>query len=561
MSGDIKFNVDFEPLLRYGLDRVLALFGRDSLTTEDRERLDKLTRLATERATTVMVVGMNRPLPIKEIYQPTKLKSSSGKNISVESFLKEPTDSIILGGPGRGKTTFIHWMFVSLLERPDWVPILITLRRTTSLEDLRQVVAGLSSRKSKITKSHRVALLVDGYDEIPLKERKLASELVEEFRSLQIGAYYLTSRLYYDIIDIRAPHYHISPFDPQDALRYLAAFGKAYGGNFDARELLEEMQEHGFADFAESPLLLALVCILKSGPMTGLPRNTVGLIRRAVDTLTFRWDESKGIYRETTLPLDGEDRVRCLMRLAYGLAVVDAPEEKVRRVVAQQLELLQAKSVDVSKLLQEIAQWYGLFVPISESRWGFVHRTIQDFLAARYWVESGKFSPSRVTEWNARAAYAACLVPDATTSLVEALNKDPGILAVVECLYNNAAFDPGIVAVAVEDHFKKFGGYSLKSETNMLVAETSQDFFAFAKDELINAILLRALDPAGHRHRSLLLAYTLAEVVARETSLTAGAYNRLRRIYERPNFRIRVKRKAKWQDFRIDNVKPPKEQE
>jgi hypothetical protein len=59
--------------------------------------------------------------------------------------------------------------------------------------------------------------------------------------------------------------------------------------------------------------MLALVCILKAGPMPSLPKNTVGLLRRAIDTLTFRWDESKGISREASVQLDGDERVRLLM--------------------------------------------------------------------------------------------------------------------------------------------------------------------------------------------------------------------------------------------------------
>jgi hypothetical protein len=58
----------------------------------------------------------------------------------------------------------------------------------------------------------------------------------------------------------------------------------------------------------------------------------------------------------------------------------------------------------------------GVLVPAEYQRWQFVHRTIHDYLAARYWVESGEFSISPVRDWNTRASYAACLLPDASCS-------------------------------------------------------------------------------------------------------------------------------------------------
>ena len=115
------------------------------------------------------------------------------------------------------------------------------------------------------------------------------SEILAEFYALKLGRYILTCRLFYDLIDLRAERYYIEDFTREDTLGYLKAFSNLYEVEFDPERLLEELYARGFRDFTSSPLLLALVCILKSGLMPSLPKNTIGLLRRALDTLTLRW--------------------------------------------------------------------------------------------------------------------------------------------------------------------------------------------------------------------------------------------------------------------------------
>ena len=73
----------------------------------------------------------------------------------------------------------------------------------------------------------------------------------------------------------------------------------------------------------------------------------------------------------------------------------------------------------------ETARFYGILVPC-EGGWEFVHRTLHDFLAAQYWVETGEFARVTSYEWNARTAYAACRMHDSTRILEAALASKDG---------------------------------------------------------------------------------------------------------------------------------------
>lgn len=527
-------SIDLGSTLPYLEDRFLSLIGRDAESRGARDLIEKHLRLAVRDAAFVQVVGMDRPVSIFDIYQPTRLRRR-GKHGEVEinfsTILEEREDAVIFGGPGSGKTILTHYIFGQLSRSKDYLPLLFTLRWPGASRDLAVVVEHLQAQRITRAKDAHVVLLVDGYDEIATDERRRVAQTLREFAALGLGNFYLTSRSFYDVIDIVAPRAEIAPFSRGDAESFIEAFANAYGLKTDAVTLLEELDTHGFSGFAAHPLMLALVCILKSGPMPSLPRTAIGLIRRAIDTLTFRWDEAKGVYRESRLALDGEDRIRCMMRVAFGMRGLIEPEQVVLDLAADYLRLLQ-KNLNPRVILMEIAQWYGMLVPTSEEQWTFVHRTIHDFLAARHWVEIGKFTPqSAAREWNARAAYAACLVPDASKHIALALTMSADIGPFVECLHNGAVFDTGEVAMAVVEHFARHEKtFTITQNVELIAFDTNQDFFRHTSDTFLLSLAVAGASGTTAAHQ-VVLAYTLADILRRGLEIPAPLLSQIRVRY------------------------------
>jgi hypothetical protein len=250
--------------------------------------------------------------------------------------------------------------------------------------------------------------------------------------------------------------------------------------------------------------------------MPTLPKSTIGLIRRAVDTLTFRWDEAKKISRESRYDLDGEDRMRCLLRIAFSMKKLIEPEHVILAAAREQLRLFQRPDVSVDRLLEELAQWYGLLVPVEDGQWSFVHRTIHDYLAARFWVETEGFDPKDVQEWNSRAAYAACLTGDATRSMINALERSSETSAFSECLANNAAFDVAMVAEAVVDHFHRAQPASTVDRGETFISiRTNKAFFILASNDFLYA-LLDSSAPGNTIAHDVVLWCTIVELVSRK---------------------------------------------
>jgi hypothetical protein len=485
-------SIDVGSAYPYLEDRVLSLFGKDSATTDWQMKMRRLVRTSAAESSHIQCIGMAKPIPIGELYQPTSLlrpgPDGKAERATVDDFIKTGTDVAIFAGPGWGKTTFLHWVYQNMVGSSDCVPLLFTLRRPGMCDQLEEFVGQLE-RGRHVRKKTPITLLVDGYDEINRTRQQHVSTSLEIFRSLGVGRFYLTCRDHYDILDLKLEHCRLSRFDESDAVRFIGAFSKAYGASVAPEKLLEELLDHNLSDFAFHPLMLALVCILKTGPNPAIPRRAIGLVRRAIDTLTFRWDEAKYIKRDSEVPLDGEERVRCLMRVAYDMDAPQASYMDIERSLSKHLELLQVKGIDKRVLLREITQWYGLIVPTQEDTWQFVHRTIHDFLAARYWVESGDFGRRLPDTWDIRAAYAVCLLPDGTDNIKRMLSAGTAAFpAFCECLYNTAPFHMQPVAEAVVDRTKRTG-YTFQHKDTATHVTTTEDFYSMATDDFLRTLV------------------------------------------------------------------------
>jgi len=524
-------SLDLGSALVYLEDKVRAAVGYDHASVEFRAIVDRHLTRAIHDAAGVQIIGMDRPVSIFDIYQSTVLRYPyRQESTTVARLVSSRKNAVVFGGPGRGKTVLLHHTFATLAKNVDAVPLLFTLRWPGATADLKRFVGYLAKGKSP-RKDTPIVLLVDGLDEVSPEDRAIVAGTVREFAALERGSFLLTCRSFYHVDDVKAQHLEIAPFTRGDSRGFITAFSRCYGVPIDADSLLAELDRHHFEDFASHPLMLAMICILKSGPMPELPRTPLRLIQRAINTLTLRWDDAKGIKRHSRLPIDGEDRVRCMMTVAFAMRDLVDSSTLVERAAASFLKLLHRDQISPSALLLEIAQWYGILVPVSEMQWTFVHRSIHDYLAAKYWVETGRYDPGTVEVWNARAAYAACLSPNATKSIVNALTHSNDFGPVVECFYNNALFEADGVAFALGEYFARVAGaFKITSRKGFDDVQTENDFFGIVQPDLLES-LVRLAATKRTRARDVLLAYSLAELAGRKRTLPPSIVRMLRTAY------------------------------
>jgi hypothetical protein len=572
---------DFDPKITLNLgdtipflwEKMLGVIGKDSGTVALKEWFTTLQQSGFATASSVQCIGMHTPLPLQDIYRPTKLlwqtahlvtQTGLGRRLEISlpttsvtpnSFLSIDSSATIKAGPGWGKTTLLHYLFLTHLKSEKFVPVLITLRHLGSIDHLERLINTLGEIK-KIKKGLSILLLVDGYDEIPLISRKRVSELLLKFMAVGVGRLYITCRDFYEIIDLNLPVVKVAPFDEVDQKQYVASFTAAYGSRVNAETMLAELRDRGLTDLLEHPLLLALVCIVKSGSMSLYSRSVLVLIERALETLSFRWDEGKGIAREQRSPLDGRARIHCLMRIAFNSKSPNMSDRIVMQFAREQLDMLRWDQLDERQVMMETARFYGILVPIDEERWQFVHKTLHDYLAARYMVERGLFEPKALKTWDSRSAYAACLSPDATQSMLSALVQKDSFPAFVEMLSNDAPFEHAIIAHALIRHFESFPKIHFyeKSEPNRISVQLTADFISLASTKFLQDLAF-ACSASRSKARDTFLAYAIAELGDRGQKITVTTFSQMSRNLG-TDFKFTVHHWGGWKTICVAQLAP-----
>ncbi|SPF46193.1 hypothetical protein SBA1_640001 [Candidatus Sulfotelmatobacter kueseliae] len=406
--------------------------------------------------------------------------------------------------------------------------------RWTAVNDLERFVDTASRIQGKQHKS-RTLLLVDGYDELSVHDRRRVSEALLKYQALAVGIFFLSCREYYQVFQLAAREVRIDGFTLEDKYRFVRAFLSAYESKLDPKEVVDDFEARGFSEFLSHPLLLALACILKTSRASVQSESAMRLLERALDVLCYRWDEQKGLDRHAVTPLDGKDRIQVLKRIAYIAKSAHVPQHRAEELARKQLDLLTYDRVDARQVLMETARFYGILVPCEEG-YEFVHRTLHDFLAAQYWVETGEFAKLREYEWNARTAYAACRMHDATEIIEAALASKDGLPAVAEILSNSPSFEIPRISEAIIKYFSQPGQllhFDNSSPTRTAVptpviritGSLKSDFIRLGSPRFLNRLIERCCAPRKNV-TDIIAGYCMLEIFARGQKLEFITYKK-----------------------------------
>lgn len=560
VMGDSGLSINLGDSLPYLEQRFLEMIGKDAASKEATAWLSSLQTTAIVQARHVYCVGMHSPLPFESIYQPTRLRVRGAdeasnsesfyhhdeairsmlegrrlleRSVSIDDFLASSDNAIIYSGPGWGKTTFLHHIFRFYTQSKTVLPILITLRRPSAVDDLERFADAKIENKTK----GRILLLVDGYDELSVHDRRRVSEALLKYQALQVGNFLLSCREYYQVFQLAAREVRIDGFTLEDKYRFVRAFLAAYGSKLDPKEVVDDFEARGFSEFLSHPLLLALACILKTSRASIQSESATRLLERALDVLCYRWDEQKGIDRPAETPLDGKDRIQVLKRIAYVAKSPHVLKSRAEELARKQLDLLTYDRVDAHKVLMEIARFYGILMPCDDG-YEFVHRTLHDFLAAQYWVETGEFAKLTEYEWNARTAYAACRLHDATEIIEAALASKDGLPAIAEILSNSPSFDIPRISDAIIKYFSQPGQLlhfdnsnpiktpSVPTAPTRVTGSLKSDFIRLGSSRFLNRLIERCCSPRRNV-TDIIAGYCVLEIFARGQKLEFITYQKV----------------------------------
>ncbi|MFD5078911.1 NACHT domain-containing protein [Streptomyces sp. NPDC058371] len=353
----------------------------------------------------------------------------TGAGVRAEQALSENPRVLIRGLAGSGKTTLMQWLAVGAARQNlpkeldhlnDHIPFILPLRtlaRTDSFPDpdhyLAAVNCPLNSAQPAgwvdgVMSDGQGLLLIDGVDEVSQDQRPRTREwLLELLSAYPLNQFVVTTRptAVPDgwLANSGFGELTVQPMAIKDVSVFISRWHDAARKGVTAPEEVEQLDhlevklretvrsQHGLAQMTTTPLLCALVCALHRDRHGHLPHGRMELYAAALSMLLHRRDSERNIQPEG-LRLSERQSMRLLQRLAYWM--VDNGQTEISRIdalhhIGEALPSMPdvSEQGDALTVLDHLVERSGVLRAPDDDTVDFVHRTFQDYLAAKAAVD------------------------------------------------------------------------------------------------------------------------------------------------------------------------------
>ncbi|MFD3948248.1 NACHT domain-containing protein [Streptomyces sp. NPDC058579] len=344
----------------------------------------------------------------------------------IDDLLASRPRVLLRGDAGAGKTTLVWWLAAHaaagtlgprLAELNGLVPFVVPLRalraRGTGFPSPAELpgAAGLmvdaapDGWAGRVLAEGRALLLVDGLDEVPQEDRETVhawlsvllaryprTRCVATVRPLAVEVDWLGGEEFEELT--------LLPLRDEDIQAFVTAWHDAARLDADdepldalERDLLQQFRHNPtLADLARTPLLCAVICALHRLREGFLPETRWALYDSALRLLLGSRDDRRRIDAPDGIRMSVEEHQQLLQRLAAWL-VRGGQTEFTREQALHQLNRTLPGMPRVAAqgtpeaILTHLLNRTGLLHERTDSVFQFAHRTFQDFLAAKEFVE------------------------------------------------------------------------------------------------------------------------------------------------------------------------------
>ncbi len=365
-------------------------------------------------------------LVIRSETEPGDPFAGSG-GLGADGVLSRGRRGLVIGQAGSGKTTLLQWLAVrsalgdfsgSLAGWNDTVPFFIPLRRYVNRglpapEEFPLTVGRNLTHEMPpgwvhgLMRAGHALVLVDGVDEMPEGQREqVRAWLGEMAGSFPDARYVVTSRPaaigegWLEGLGFAASE--LQPMSALDVKEFVHQWHAAMAAEVidadESRDLTRYEQslitaidgDRHLRALTVSPLLCALLCALNRERRTRLPRDRLEIYEAALDMLLERRDRERGVELAQT-PLTRTEKSLVLQDIALWLirnGWSDAPADRVAAQVGRSLLQLHRVSAEPPEVFRDLMERSGLLREPAAGRVDFVHRTFQEYLAAKAAVDN-----------------------------------------------------------------------------------------------------------------------------------------------------------------------------
>jgi hypothetical protein len=415
-ESDEAFESQYRQNVARELDQ-LRLFG---ITTE---------RVSPRYGLSVAYITLSAARPTMAV---RKGDSASDDDDDGEGPLSMPVDEalagservLIRGEAGSGKTTLLQWLAVQsardsftgpLAEWNGMVPFFIQLRRWVA-KGLPQPEHWLTHVASSIAGAmpngwvHRqlqtgALVLIDGVDELPDAQRERVRDWLQGLIANAPGSRFIVSSRPAAAEEgwLRDEGFDDSQLQSMDREQIDALIDQWHAAarkQITDEEIVAELDRYqeslkrvvqsdrSIRNLATTPLLCAMLCLLNVDRRTKIPNDRMAVYRIALETLARREAERETDWANV-LELTERQRELALEELAYWLVRnnnrSDATRREAEGVIADKLPQLAGQK---ARVVQYLLERSGLLREPVVDRIDFIHRTFQEYLAAKRLIAS-----------------------------------------------------------------------------------------------------------------------------------------------------------------------------
>ncbi|MEU8530795.1 NACHT domain-containing protein [Streptomyces sp. NPDC048629] len=404
----------------------LTIYGIDLHDSADRWPLDvaylslEATGVEAGRMGALLEAELRGPnLPVS--FDPDLLFPRNDVATRADLALARHSKVLLRGLAGSGKTTLVQWLAVSAAreELPedmaylrDRVPFVLPLRALTRHGErlpapdrfLEAVGCPLSPPEGwadRVLSVGRGLILIDGIDEIPEAERDRARRWLRDLLDTYDAdnRWLVTSRPTAVRDDWLAEdgfaELTLSPMSTAEVTTFVQRWHRAAGPEAASyeRPLLDALRTTpDVAALATNPLMCGLICALHRDRRGFLPRGRKALYEAALSMLLLRRDRERDMGNPYGIELGEPAQIQLIQRLAYWLTLNGRTQmdrshaESVVRAAVPAIPEAAAHG-DPDAVFTHLLHRSGLLREPTAGTVDFVHRTFQDYLAAKALVD------------------------------------------------------------------------------------------------------------------------------------------------------------------------------